>query len=279
MIQESLPLLIVYDNIIRDDVVSLVTSSHAFLLVRTDKNILSHPQIVQVAQFNIGNISYSIIRKVQLNPAVAVHVKGDTLSIKDLSRSSISWVNELHSASGKSDNIYLISNLIPTEGFRNFMHEIRSQPQFSNIKLLFNTNKHGASELNDPAYQLILKQGLSLTVIRDGIIGSYLSVPLTWKENPVTSTPFTSNVIKGKEVNYVGINLRDETINVKSIKTNVLGNIDYSGLYEKKNRVMGLATLDKDCWQIIPDTILTWNVPEWINLEDAATIPHAYTSV
>ncbi|ERL85883.1 hypothetical protein D910_03298 [Dendroctonus ponderosae] len=42
---------------------------------------------------------------------------------------------------------------------------------------------------------------------------------------------------------------------------------------------MGLATLDKDTCTLVPDPILNWPIPQNWSLEDAATVPYAFSAV
>lgn len=58
------PQLLVYNDYINEEAADTIAGSNAFLLLKTDKNILSYPGIVEVAQHRIGAELYSIIRKV-----------------------------------------------------------------------------------------------------------------------------------------------------------------------------------------------------------------------
>lgn len=131
-------------------------------------------------------------------------------------------------------------------------------------------------------YSKIFKQDLALTVVKDGVVGTFVPVPFTIKENITPSAQLVTNVIDQKNINYISVNLMDETIlqSEKEKEAPVeLGNIDYSGVTSSGQRVMGLARLDPETYKLVPDPILSWNVPEQWSLEDAVTIPHAYISV
>lgn len=60
------PLLIVTNDYITEEAVRTIVGSQGFLLIKTDKNILSYPEIVEVAQHRIGAELYSIVRKVSI---------------------------------------------------------------------------------------------------------------------------------------------------------------------------------------------------------------------
>lgn len=52
------------NDFISEEAAKTVIGSNAFLLVKTDKNILSYPGLVEVAQHRLGAELYSILRKV-----------------------------------------------------------------------------------------------------------------------------------------------------------------------------------------------------------------------
>lgn len=152
----------------------------------------------------------------------------------------------------------------------------------------------------DPLYHELFRQDLVLYVLRDGTIGTYLSVPvivnnmlvspqpsrcvehlfplLRIAENVVTFSLTYSNVIQNINYEYIAANLKDVTLSPKSEKE--LGSIDYSGKTTSGKIIAGVATLDLGLRKVVPDPILFWDdVPvEW-SLEDAATVPLAYCVV
>lgn len=282
IVQETFPLLLIYNDYINSEVAKLLQNSHGFLLVRSDKSILNYKNIVQVSTFTVNNISYSVLRsRKEVQPHI-IFVKGDTLTAKDLNRSSVNWVTELNSAiqSAKDSNqsVFLISTILPTEGYLNFVHELRSVPNMTNLRVLFVPDKK-VNEINvkDPIYQNIFQQDLYLTIVKDNSINAYLPIPLPLKDNVSNNFHVTNNIVKNVNVNYIGINVVDETMGVKdSNKKEELGNIDYSGVTTNGQRVMGFATWNRETSKLNADSILQWEVPEKMTIEDAATIPNAY---
>lgn len=67
IVQQSYPLLLILNDVAGENILRLVALSHAFLLTKTDKTILSQPEVIQVAQFSVGDASYSLLRKVHCN--------------------------------------------------------------------------------------------------------------------------------------------------------------------------------------------------------------------
>ncbi|XP_060524806.1 fatty acid synthase-like [Cylas formicarius] len=275
-IQHSYPLLLVFNDQLTEDIAKVVATTHAFLLVQTGKTILSYPELVTVSEFSYEDVSYSILRKANITEVSVVSVKGDALSIKDLKRSTVSWVNELYAsveaASSQHKRVYLVSSVIPTEGFTNFVEELRSQQNMECVRVLINLDKAKPVDVKQ-----LHKQDLILSVIKDGKDNAYLAIPIKFKDHLAMNNA-TNNIMKNKFVTHLGINLRDETLNPEFEKPNELGVLDYSGTSSSGQRVMGLAHLDRDTCSIIPDSIFTFDVPENWTLEDGATIPYAYLS-
>ncbi|KAH0814014.1 hypothetical protein GEV33_008777 [Tenebrio molitor] len=281
-IQGSYSFLLVFNDFVTEELIKLIASSCGFLLARTSKTLLTSTEIIQIAQFSVDGVDYSIVRKSKNKSPEVVVVKGDTLSIKDLSRGSVSWVNELatavSAAEAKKTSAYLISSLIPTEGIKNFAVELLATTKMSSLRIVFLLDKKWDINVNDPQLQQIFKRDLTLSVVKDGVLSTVIPVPLKLKNNIYSNINISSNAIQNKIVNYIGVNLRDETLLPASEKKKELGNVDYSGVTTAGQKVMGLAQLNKDFCKLEPDPILSWEVPEHWTLEEAATIPHAYTS-
>ncbi|CAH2007391.1 unnamed protein product [Acanthoscelides obtectus] len=274
-IQQIYPQLIIVNGTAPEDVYALIAKSPAYLLSKTDKNALAHPDVIQVAQFTVGNDSYSIFKKTNTLPAKMIQVQGDTLSLNDMKRSSCPWATELFTAAKESAQkqhpVFLIANQIPMEGYRNFVQEVKAQPNTEHVKFVFNLDKKQYD------LQQVVKQNMTVSVIKDGVLYAYF--PLSLKFKTLVDLKHTStNVLRNKTIKYLSVNLKDETLNPAKVKKNYVGNIDYSAVTSSGERVMGLAYLDENSSQLVDDPIFQWTVPERCSLEDAATLPHAYVS-
>lgn len=86
-------------------------------------------------------------------------------------------------------------------------------------------------------------------------------------------------MIDDTNIEYISINLLDETKTSKSNQKNELGNIDYAGTTANGDNVLGLARFDYDTSELILDPIFKWEVPVQMSLQNAVTIPHAYVTV
>lgn len=148
-------------------------------------------------------------------------MKGDVLSLNDLKRSSVPWVIELfkavENASSPNKRVFLSTSLIPLEGFTNFLQELKSHNNMDKVRVLVNLDKNANVDL-----KAIYSKDLTLTVVKDGAMNAYLSIPVTFKENiHISST--TTKVVNNKTISYLGLSLRDETINPGTEKPQELG--------------------------------------------------------
>lgn len=64
LVQNAYPLLIINNAPIKEDLAKVLSSSHAFAIVQSDKNVLSYPGIIEVASFTYNTQKYSILRRV-----------------------------------------------------------------------------------------------------------------------------------------------------------------------------------------------------------------------
>ncbi|XP_044760998.1 fatty acid synthase-like [Coccinella septempunctata] len=278
MIQQAYPSLFIYNDHINDELARITAASNGFILVKTSKDILSNNQLIQIAQWNVGSSSYSLLRKVPQKKPTIVLVKGETLSTKDFSRGSVTWVNELTAAaSSNPDGVLLVSTVMPVEGLVNFVQELRSVPNLSKVCCFFNFDKRSDEiNTNDSLYQNIYNYRISLSVLKDNVFGTYLPVPVSFKENILQNLSLTSNVINNKTIQYLSVNPVDETICPPVYKPVQLGNIDYSAVTSSGKGVMGLARIDQDTFKLVPDPIFCWDIPEGWNIQDGATVPNAF---
>ncbi|KAK9878926.1 hypothetical protein WA026_003749 [Henosepilachna vigintioctopunctata] len=278
IIQQAYPSLVVYNGDVNDELVKITVASNGFLVVKTSQNIKDFNQVVQVAQCSVDGTSYSILRKATLKKSNIVQVKGDILSTKDFSRGSVSWFNELTSiVNSNPEEVLLVSNILPLEGMNNFVKEIRLLPNMQKVCCLFNLDKKSHdTKADQQVYQHISRLNLSLTVLKDNTYGTFVPVPVAFKDDITQNLSLVSNTINDKIIEYISVNPVDETINPEILKPVQLGNIEYSGHTTSGKRIMGIGCIDKNTFKIETDPILSWEIPEDWTIQDGASAPYAY---
>lgn len=81
-----------------------------------------------------------------------------------------------------------------------------------------------------------------------------------------------------KNLQMIGINVNDETLTKEKHEVG-LGNIDYASTTSSGDIICGLAKMDVDTCDLIPDPILHWKAGTRWGLEEACSVPHAYATV
>ncbi|KAF5305398.1 hypothetical protein FQR65_LT07724 [Abscondita terminalis] len=280
LISQTEPLLVIINANATDDCIKLLTSSQAFLLARTDSATLSCPDIVVVAQFSFKNTSYSLYKQV-VTPLI-VTVTSNTLAANDLVKDNLPWVSELKtkikSSSSENKRVYLASSILPFEGIPNFVSSVRSFFNVNNIRFAFTLDKKLPEfSQNESIYQNVFQKDLLVFVAKDGNIGTYVPIPTVFKKDIKTPPPTTSNIIEDIRIDYIGLNVLDETLVLEGETKADLGNIDYAGVTSTGEEVMGLAKYDTEYCKFHFDPILRWKIPYAFSMQDGATIPHAYS--
>lgn len=73
LITQNDPLLVITNDHISEDAAKIVAESNVYLLLKTDENISSYPDVVEIAQHRIGTVLYSIVKKV-LTTTLAIYL-------------------------------------------------------------------------------------------------------------------------------------------------------------------------------------------------------------
>ncbi|KAF5286879.1 hypothetical protein FQA39_LY00412 [Lamprigera yunnana] len=283
LISQTEPMLIILNNKVNEDCIKLLTSSHALLLGRSDINTSSCTDLVTIAQFSYQNTSYSLYKQNSQVLPTFVKVTTSAITFKDMESENIQWVSELKSkvksTTTESKRVYLVSSILPFEGVPKFVQNVRSFLGVNNIRFAFIFDKTMPEFTdNEHIYKNVFKKDLLVFVAKDDYTGTYISTPTIFKDDIKVPSPTTSNIIDNTRIDYLGINVLDETLNFEVDIKAELGNIDYSGVISSGEEVMGLAKFDKEFSNFVLDPILKWKTPSMWSFEDAATAPHAYTT-
>ncbi|CAG9858377.1 unnamed protein product [Phyllotreta striolata] len=270
---EKYPQLFVYNDFVTPDVLSILSnSSTLFMITKAKMDQKFDSKVSVVARFRSGQDHYAIFKKAVSTKPNVIHINDTPVTLKDIEKKA-TWVKELVNNTKQDPNqpTLLVSPNVPVEGFLNFLKGVRALTSTQNISVFYNLDQ------NPSSLGTAIEKDLSLSILKDGRWYSY--VPLTLKldetgEMKASRVP----IIENKQISYISLNLKDETVTPELKNRNEIGNIDYSGVTKTGQRVMGLAYLDKENSKLVVDDVLTWEVPQDFTLDDAVTIPHAYVS-
>lgn len=206
---------------------------------------------------------------------IIVDIENEKPNIADLKGGKAKWVSKLMEAvkSSRKHNrpVYLVCSSMPVEGFEYFIREIRQQPDMQNVRFLFNLDKYNGD------LSSVFRKNLIISILKNGKLSTSIHQSIKYRSNENSKT-FSKECNQNRTIQYISLNLEDETIN-PSIKDNTVGNIDYSGIDSDGKRIMGLARIDEGSSEIKLDPIFQWELPEKWSLIEGATVPHAFLSV
>lgn len=161
---------------------------------------------------------------------------------------------------------------MPQDGHKTFVETVRRTEDLQGVHFLFIIDGE-AVDLTS-----IYKKNFIVTIVKNGLI--YTDVPFSFVyRNDAVLNSSGGGTVQNRSIKFIGLNLKDETLNEEISEKSEVGNIDYSGTTITGKRVMGLAEINKDVCQLTLDSIFSWEIPDVWSLEEAVTIPHAYVSV
>ncbi|XP_049273337.1 fatty acid synthase-like [Rhipicephalus sanguineus] len=169
----------------------------------------------------------------------------------------------------------------------------------------------------NPAYKHIVEKDLVMNVHRDGQWGSYRHRAVQWSEKAKTSTHFAYLQVKNRgdlsslqwyesplgylspcdkvgsegayvDVYYASINFRDvmlasgkvnlDTSRGDNVTGEAFPGMEYSGRDWNGRRVMGIVKGQSIASVLAADQAVMWEIPESWTMEEAATVPMAYST-
>ncbi|CAH0714556.1 unnamed protein product, partial [Brenthis ino] len=208
------------------------------------------------------------------------------------SPSDLSYVSSLISTIPLSQKVYLLASYPLVKGLKSLIKEWRNE------RKVYLTIIH-QDEWDDKLLNEILFKDLVTNIYKNSVWGGEYILPLE-----ETSTPKHNIMLKcaragdfdsiywieapqkydggiNVDVHYAGINLvylKEEAGIINSYNTDGQRafKVDFSGITETGNRVMGIVPDQVISTQVKAQPELLWPVPDHWSLEDAATVPLAY---
>ncbi|KOB77236.1 Uncharacterized protein OBRU01_04578 [Operophtera brumata] len=187
-------------------------------------------------------------------------------------------------------SLTVLTTYPPIAGVNKIVKQLREEDSFQAHLAMINTKK---AELD---LKKLHNLDLAVNICKEGEWGGEYYVPLEEFQSKAANislqmfTPRDLHSLHWVEINknneqgipvtvhYVGLNFHDakQATAEISIKTNASFGMDFSGLNESKERIMGLIPEGAACTTINFNTGLLWPVPDHWSLEDAATVPLPY---
>ncbi|CAH0677167.1 unnamed protein product [Chilo suppressalis] len=291
--------MLIVDNLVSNakkmDLIHSTIPKDSFVLAIEDAtlNVLSiYGQFYVITALSVQNKILILLKKIDDSQDVNVTYIPITHDKK------FSWVPRVQSELQKSRKIVLVSEKQPYCGLLGLVRKLK-EGFGKKIGLVVIDDYHAASfHPGNEMYKKQMQKNLSFNIYKKGQWGGYYYLPsetslklenatltttifgslesLSWMEAPLPTTE--DGLVK---VKYAALSLKDVKKSLgQSIDDNKSFGMDFSGYNKKGERVMGLISKGALSSIITADPILTWPVPEYWSLEDAATVPlpyvHAY---
>lgn len=259
-----------------------------------------------------ANISFSILQRNTNTISDDDNNKSEykIISIETKNR-EFTWLQEVQDVKA-GENVILLSERDQNSGVLGFLNSLRCEPIEANYQCIIIEDDTAPSfDINNEFYKSQLSLGLPVNVLRNGKWGTFRYLELKPSETKLTpSTPLcvqvgqsgnlqslewvpTSNDMKKEcvQVCFTGLNkidlmeakgeLSKDAHVDKTVKKSESFGREYSGIDSNDQRVMGFSIEGGALATVFSPSSndLLFNVPESMNLQEAATIPSAYLSV
>lgn len=287
-------------------------SQQGFLIIT--ENVENTPKFDSIDGFSListvknTNISFSILQRKAISVSGATGYKVISIHSEDY---EFIWLKKVQAVQ-PGEKVILLAERDKNSGVLGFLNALRCETIEANYQcVVIEDDEAPAFDLENPFYKLQLYLGLPVNVLRNGKWGTFRyldlkppqiklspSIPLCVKVGQLGNLQSfewapTSLDCKNESVKVCFAALSQQDLVVakgellkdayveKTVKTSGSIGKEYSGINSNNRRVMGIAfsggALATQIWPSTND--LMFNVPDSIDLREAATIPLAYLNI
>lgn len=145
---------------------------------------MSYNKIIEFARFDVKGDSFSLLKKINNDVPRVINIKGDNLCASDVVKGT-EWTKELKTLTSNIKNkVYLVSSLIPNEGFLTFVNELRSVKEFQNVRTVFLLDKKAPEFVPTSGfYQNLIRKDPMLSIYKDGCFNTVARTPINIRCN------------------------------------------------------------------------------------------------
>nr|CAD7443779.1 unnamed protein product [Timema bartmani] len=208
--------------------------------------------------------------------------------------------SELNISNRYNKRVYVVINKkAPIDG-KTLIQQLSKEPKADKLRYIsiLDENAPNFSLTEDNIYLQQLQQDLVCNVYSEGSWGSFRRLPIDeMTEKPISLSllpalrardwkitiqsrypPGNNQVVERHSTHALALMLKITGQLDVIKKLNDIGNLELSGTLEDGRRVMSIVQNTKDPIHNSLDPYLTWDIPESWSLEDAATVPWAYST-
>ncbi|KAJ8963948.1 hypothetical protein NQ314_005279 [Rhamnusium bicolor] len=312
-------LLVVGTNILKRPEVlkdaSVVLKEKGFILSRESRNI---DVSAAMTHLDTKFITVITVHRTPTESLVLLQIysrEKNSISFKISSSNNFSWVPKLKEIidTHVSDDIVIYSEKEPNSGILGLIKCLRKEPNGQNIRCIFIMDTHNEFLQNTSLCANQLKNNMAVNIYKNGQWGTYRHLLLNklndvkrehcfayvtvrgdlssikWIEGPLRHDAALDPQDKLVYVYYAALNYRDIMIALGKIGVDFITKdrkeqecvqgLEFSGRDERGNRIMGMVNTGALSTLVLPDPILTFKVPDYWTLAEAATVPAVYLTV
>ncbi|KAG5886386.1 hypothetical protein JTB14_033597 [Gonioctena quinquepunctata] len=237
--------------------------------------------------------------------------KKQTIFFNLIEDQQFTWLTKIQSALKTNQEIIIYSHKNPQSGLLGFFNCLRREPEGDNVRSVLIMDENKEFYPNDGSSVEQLGRGMAINVYQQGSWGTYRHLllekcdlvesehcfvdqtvkanlsSLTWVEGPLRPS-FTEAEKKLVKIKYSSLNFRDimtatGKINIDAStidpKQECGQGLEFSGIEESGQRVMGMVAHSAIATFTIADKHLVWKIPDDWSLADAASVPVVYGTV
>uniref|UniRef100_A0A2H8TDM0 Fatty acid synthase n=1 Tax=Melanaphis sacchari TaxID=742174 RepID=A0A2H8TDM0_9HEMI len=263
-------------NYLHDTVRALANKKNSVIVVCSLKKLqeLKEWKIVMQQEFE-NNSCLTFMKKI-------VKLEKNNIFIEPINDSyDLSIWRALETHNTTNDRIYIISKSEPLEDIDAYVNKILQKYKSKKLRFFFILDSNAPDfDSNHTFYTNQLLKDFMVNIYKNGGWGYYKRIALQdlkydIKVNKnIVFKNFIANTENKLTVKYLGLNFKD--LVVEENTENEFGLLEYSG-YNNNETTMGITSLEKKSFQMIYDPILSWPIPPTWSLEEATTVPLAYT--
>lgn len=269
---------------IKDALTLIEANPRAFLLLH-DLTYCAVPtdfNLSIVFQRYFGKTRIALLKRVSdihVRTNCIVHTTSD-MWMAELSE-TVKEVDKIRKARGDGV-VYVVTNGEPYSGVGTFVRSTELTFGVPFIRYVFLLDNSAPTfSPSSPFYAAQLSQDLKVNIAMESRWGTYRYFLMMDRITSVTSqyqnmTQLPKFSLGDVDVKYLSVNLCGLNVDNNVDDKCKLSHVEYSGVTQSGDRVMGLVEYQPANDLITPDSVFTWNVPCSWTLEDAATVPLSY---
>ncbi|XP_054279954.1 fatty acid synthase-like [Macrosteles quadrilineatus] len=191
-----------------------------------------------------------------------------------------SWLSEVSGVCDCSDQGFAVAVVSRTKGPAEVLPVLSKLKYAHRVRCLFLEKNSPKFSPQLPLYKNQLSLGLAVGVLSHGEWGTECLLPFTTESAKHLSKGVIISSDTNLDINVVALNTTNLTYYEEEVPDMIHEDVkcvDYCGTRNSGEKVMGIGQFDSLTNTVTPDSTLLWPVPQHWSMDDATTVPVAFT--